>query len=255
MKAIFITPYQLQINQRQIFSFSILITSSQTFFHRDNAFLLALAISIALHVLAAVGIPGISFEKMVKPPELIIELAPPKPEPPPPPAPIKPPEPVKPKVVPPPQAKPLPQPLPKPVHTPQPISEPPPVIAVAPKVEAPPTFVAPTPEPPKPVPTVNQADIDSARNQYGSALSREIAKHINYPSIAKMRGWQGVVEIDFQLDGNGKILSQKIRTSSGFEVLDKQALEMVKKSNFPIPPEVLKSSAFNVTVPVSFRLE
>jgi protein TonB len=155
--------------------------------------------------------------------------------------------------------KPIPQPVVKTVNTPQPVSEPPQtVIAAAPKAEVTPTFVAPAlvvakPEPPKP--TVNQADLDSARNQYGSALSREIAKHINYPGIAKMRGWQGVVEIDFQLDGNGKILSQKIHTSSGFEVLDKQALEMVKKSNFPTPPEVLKSNAFNVTVPVSFRLE
>lgn len=231
---------------------------SQPFFNRDNAFLWALAISIGLHTIAVLKIPEISFEKMVKPPELIIELAQPKPEPPPPPAPIKPPEPVKPKVVPPPKVQPAPQPIIKPVNTPQPINEPPPVIAAAPKVEATPTFVAPTPvvtkpEPPKP--TVNQADLDSARNQYGSALSREIAKHINYPGIAKMRGWQGVVEIDFQLDGNGKILSQKIHTSSGFEVLDKQAIEMVKKSNFPVPPEVLKSSAFNVTVPVSFRLE
>ncbi len=232
--------------------------SSQLSFNRDNALAWAFAVSIGLHLIAAIGIPSISVEKMVKPPELIIELAPPKPEPPAPPAP-KPPEPVKPKVVPPPKAKPIAQPIVKPVNTPQPISEPPPVIAAAPKVDTTPTFVAPTPvvarpEPP-PKPTVNQADLDSARNQYGSALSREIAKHINYPGIAKMRGWQGIVEIDFQLDGYGKILSQKIHTSSGFEVLDKQALEMVKKSNFPTPPEVLKGNAFNVTVPVSFRLE
>ena len=231
---------------------------SQPLFNRENALIWAFFISIVLHLIAAIWIPNISFQEPVKPIELVIDLAPPKPEPPPPPAPVKPPEPVKPKVVPPPQIKPIPQPIVKPVNTPTPISEPPPVIAAAPKAEVTPSFVAPSPvvakpEPPKP--TVNQADLDSARNQYGSALSREIAKHINYPGIAKMRGWQGVVEIDFQLDGNGKILSQKIRTSSGFEVLDKQALEMVKKSNFPTPPEVLKSSAFNVTVPVSFRLE
>jgi protein TonB len=231
---------------------------SQPLFNRENALTWAFFISIGLHLIAAIGIPNISFPEPVKPVELVIDLAPPKPEPPAPPAPVKPPEPVKPKVVPPQQAKPIPQPIVNPVNTPTPISDPPPVITAAPKAEATPTFVAPTPivakpEPPKP--TVNQADLDSARNQYGSALSREIAKHINYPGIAKMRGWQGVVEIDFQLDGNGKILSQKIRTSSGFEVLDKQALEMVKKSNFPTPPEVLKSSAFNVIVPVSFRLE
>ena len=223
-------------------------------YNRDHAFAWALAISIAMHIIAAIGIPNISVEAMVKPAELIIELAQPKPEPP------APPEPVKPNVVQPPKAKVIPQPIVKPVNTPQPISEPlpPPVIAAAPKAEIPPTFVAPAPvvtkpEPPKP--TVNKADLDSARNQYGSALSREIAKHINYPGIAKMRGWQGVVEIDFQLDGNGKILSQKIHTSSGFPALDNQALDMVKKSNFPTPPEVLKSSAFNVTVPVSFKLE
>ena len=232
---------------------------SPPLFNRENALTWAFFISIGLHLIAALGIPNISMEEPVKPPELIIELAPPKPEPPAPPAPVKPPEPVKPKIVPPPKAKPIPQPVVKTVSTPQPVSEPPPtVIAAAPKAEVTPVFVAPTPvvakpEPPKP--SVNQADLDSARNQYGSALSREIAKHINYPGIAKMRGWQGVVEIDFQLDGNGKILSQKIHTSSGFEVLDKQALEMVKKSNFPTPPEVLKSNAFNVTVPVSFRLE
>jgi len=235
-----------------------LTKKSQPLFNRENALIWAFFISIVLHLIAAIWIPNISFQEPVKPIELVIDLAPPKPEPPPPPAPVKPPEPVKPKVVPPPQDKPIPQPIVKPVNTPTPISEPPPVIAAAPKAEVTPTFLAPTPvvaksEPPKP--TVNQADLDSARNQYGSALSREIAKHINYPGTAKMRGWQGVVEIDFQLDGNGKILSQKIRTSSGFEVLDKQALEMVKKSNFPTPPEVLKSSAFNVTVPVSFRLE
>jgi len=235
-----------------------LTKKSQPLFNRENALIWAFFISIVLHLIAAIWIPNISFQEPVKPIELVIDLAPPKPEPPPPPAPVKPPEPVKPKVVSPPQVKPIPQPIVKPVNTTTPISEPPPVIAAAPKAEVTPSFVAPAPvvakpEPPKP--TVNQADLDSARNQYGSALSREIAKHINYPGIAKMRGWQGVVEIDFQLDGNGKILSQKIRTSSGFEVLDKQALEMVKKSNFPTPPEVLKSSVFNVTVPVSFRLE
>jgi protein TonB len=235
-----------------------LTKKSQPLFNRENALTWAFFISTVLHLIAAIWIPNISFQEPVKPIELVIDLAPPKPEPPAPPAPVKLPEPVKPKVVPLQQVKPIPQPIVKPVNTPTPISESPPVIATAPKAEVIPTFVAPTPvvaKPEFPKPTINQADLDSARNQYGSALSREIAKHINYPGIAKMRGWQGVVEIDFQLDGNGKILSQKIRTSSGFEVLDKQALEMVKKSNFPTPPEVLKSSAFNVTVPVSFRLE
>jgi protein TonB len=47
-----------------------------------------------------------------------------------------------------------------------------------------------------------------------------------------------------------------VRTSSGFEALDKQALEMVKKAApFPLPPEALRSKTFNVIIPVSFKLE
>jgi len=230
---------------------------SQFSINRDNVFYWAVIISIILHTLAALEIPGISFEKM-KPKALVIELAPPKPEPPPPPPQPPKPEPVKPKVTPPP--KPVVQNIPKPVVTKSPEVAPPPpptVIAAAPKAEAPPpTFVAPvaTPEPPKP--TVNQADVDNAKNQYGNLLSREVAKHKQYPKIAQMRGWQGDVELDLQIDGSGNLVSSKVRTSSGFEALDKQALEMVKKAApFPLPPEALRAKTFNVIIPVSFKLE
>lgn len=194
----------------------------------------------------------------MKPKVLTIELAPPKVEPPPPPPPPKPPEPVKPKVVPPPQ--PVVQKLSQPVVTKTPETvppPPPPVIAAAPKAEAPqPAFVAPTPPPEPPKPTVNQADIESAKNQYGNLLSREVAKHKQYPKIAQMRGWQGDVELDLQIDGSGSLVTSKVRTSSGFEALDKQALEMVKKAApFPLPPEALRAKTFNVIIPVSFKLE
>ena len=38
---------------------------------------------------------------------------------------------------------------------------------------------------------MNQVDVDNAKNQYGNLLSREVAKHKQYPKIAQMRGWQG----------------------------------------------------------------
>jgi protein TonB len=230
---------------------------SQFSISRDNVFYWALVISITLHMLAALEIPAISFEKMIKK-EIIVELAPPKPEAPPPPPPPKPPEPVKPKVVPPP--KPVAQKLPTPVVQKSPEVAPPPppaVIAAAPKAEAPPpTVTAPVAPPEPPRPSVNQADVDNAKNQYGNLLSREVAKHKQYPKIAQMRGWQGDVEVDVQIDGSGNLISSKVRTSSGFEALDKQALEMVKKAApFPLPPEALRAKTFNVIIPVSFKLE
>ncbi len=231
---------------------------SSSLFNREHAFSWALCLSLALHLAALITLPKFDQEPLEPLKVLKVEIAQPEPVQEPQPKP----EPVKPKIE--------PKPIPKITPKPQPVVEnkvspvtlpeeppPPPVVTAAPKAEAKPTVVAqPTPpEPPKQV-TVNQDEIDNSRNQYGSLLSREIAKYKQYPKIAQMRGWQGDVAVDIQIDGNGNVLATKIHTSSGFESLDKQALEMVKKASpFPMPPAALRAKPFNVLVPVSFRLE
>jgi periplasmic protein TonB len=231
---------------------------------RDQALLWTLILSLCLHLTAFIWIPKPKFNAASPLLTLKVELAPPATPEPPPEPPIAP----EPKVEPKPQpvVKPIIKPVPK--HELAPITEPPPspqaepaeptppaVITATPKMQTPPVFTAPPPEPLKPTGPSPQ-DLDAARTLYGSQLAREIARHKQYPRIAQMRGWQGEVEIDLQLDGNGSVLSSKIHTSSGFDALDKQALEMVKKASpFPAPPEVLRGNAFNILVPVSFRLE
>ncbi len=231
----------------------------------SNTLLWAIIGSLLLHGLLALVIPDMRLDEVKTPDILEVELVK-KPEPPPP---VVPPEPVQPqpKVI---QPKPLPKPIAKPVPTPvvekiEPVVEPtlappPDVIAVAPKAEVtPPVHTVPTPVPVKPEPTpptVNQADIDDARGRYGNALWNAISKHKKYPKIAQMRGWEGEATVELLLDGNGKIKSKKIVQSSGYEALDKQALEMVEKAQpFPTPPEALRGNNFTITVPVPFKLE
>jgi protein TonB len=243
-----------------------LATYSRHLPNRDKGLLWALAFSIGLHVLAVLILPNIEIEAEKTPETLTIELAPAKkiepvtaPEPeqeiPTPPKPSPKPEPVvKPKL------PPLPSPLAEPPANqpevaPQPSS--PPVMTAAPKADVTPIITAPPPppEPPKPA-GPSQQDIDAARNQYGNLLAREIAKYKQYPRIAQMRGWQGDVMLELQLDSNGNVLSAKVHDSSTYESLDKQTLEMVKKASpFPFPPEALKGRSFTILVPVSFRLE
>lgn len=71
-----------------------------------------------------------------------------------------------------------------------------------------------------------------------------------------MRGWQGEVLVDLKLDSNGNVLESSIKLPSGYEILDKQALDMIAKA-IPLeaPPDILKNSVFNIQVPVSFKLE
>jgi protein TonB len=225
------------------------------------------AISIGLHLFAVLYMPNFEVETPQAPPEVLnIQIEAPKtPEPVTSPA-IEPepvPEPPKPKVRPKIEPKVIPTPKPAPIETyepqtvsPEPVDEPsPPVMSIPPTKESTPVFTAPPPPPPEPI-GPNQVDLDAARRGYADRLARAIAQHKQYPRIAQMRGWQGETIIDLKLDGNGAVLATSIARSSGFEVLDKQALEMVKKAApFPAPPEILKSSVFNIQVPVSFKLE
>ncbi len=222
----------------------------------NNTLMWALMGSLMLHTLIAVVMPKFATDAP-KQETLVVELiqqAPPPPPPPPLPEPVKP-EPIKPK----PPIKPMVKPLPIPTETKNDPTPPPPpeVIAVAPQVDAPPPPIPPVAivphDPPKPVIPV---DTSAARDNYDSALWAAIVKHKQYPRIAQMRGWQGEAVVELLLDGNGKLKAKKIIQSSGHEVLDKQALDMVEKAMpFPTPPEVLRGSSFSIKVPIAFKLE
>jgi protein TonB len=224
-------------------------------------------ISIVLHLSAALYLPNFNNDTAEPLPEVLnIQIEAPKaPEPIESPAIETPPvpEPPKPKVIPKIEPKVIPVQKPTPIETfepqttaPQAVEEPvsAPVMSVAPAAEATPVFTAPPPPPPPPGPS--QADIDAARRGYAEKLARAIAQHKKYPRVAQMRSWQGEVLVDLQLNNSGAVLESRIERSSGYEILDKQALEMVAKAApFPPPPDILKSSIFNIQVPVSFKLE
>ncbi|TFW70422.1 energy transducer TonB [Methylotenera oryzisoli] len=222
-----------------------------------------------LHGLLILIIPNIHFDAVQMPEVLEIQLVKqPAPTPPAPPQPAQPPA----EVVEP-QTKSIPKPTPKPVvkQTPSPIVQEarpitetpittvaPEVIAVKPAPERPaPTHTQPVAEPVKETPPMpSQAEIDNATGRYGNSLWNAISKHKKYPKIAQMRGWQGEAIVELELDGSGKLKSKKITQSSGYEVLDKQALEMVEKAvPFPTPPEALRNSNFTIVIPVPFKLE
>ena len=91
---------------------------------------------------------------------------------------------------------------------------------------------------------------------YSTTLAKAIAKQKKYPRIAQMRGWQGEIIIDLEIDGKGNLINSKIKQKSGFKILDKEGMAMIKRASpFPKPPKELESKIFNVIVPISFKLQ
>jgi protein TonB len=121
-----------------------------------------------------------------------------------------------------------------------------------PPVEAPPPAPAPKVQQPLPPPALDPAVL----REYGTMVSTAVAKKKVYPRLAVMRHWQGVTDLKLQIAVDGAVKSLSITRSSGYEVLDDQAMKMVKDA-LPLPnvPEALRGREFAIDIPVAFKLQ
>lgn len=250
----------------------------------NRRLLLALMLSLAAHALTIYLVPAPS-PAPPKPVEVLevqlVSVAPVQVEEAPPPPP-RPPAAEKPKPDPVPQARPVERRKPTPrkpvaqakpasppaeepvqapsVEPPDPPAEPPgPVAALAPAAPAAePAAPAPVLSPAPPPPGESHAALLRDRETlqgYERSLSAAAAEHRQYPRIARVRGWQGTAQILVRIGPNGQVQEVKVAESSGYEVLDRQALDMVRKALSRQPPPSSLRRWYEVTVPIHFRLE
>lgn len=235
----------------------------------DRTLVLAIVLSIVAHALILLAAPwwlDPSRKRLTAPP-IVARLVPLRPVP----------EPV-------PVAEPRPEPkaerVPRPVRAPPPtpIARPAPsqpTTIAAPAPQAPPTPEAPRdPEPvlPPPVASVPLARPEPAvpatagmaagaadpltLGQYRIAIIAAAKRYKKYPRLALDNNWEGQAEIRMVVGADGTIASISVKTRSGFEVLDQQALEMIRKAKPLAPiPAGLRGRGFTVDVPVVFSLK
>lgn len=78
----------------------------------------------------------------------------------------------------------------------------------------------------------------------------KILKNVSYPALARRLGWQGKVVLSFVIQPNGLIRDPQVARGSGYEILDRNALDSLKESApFPRPPVEAQ-----ITIPVIYRL-
>lgn len=198
----------------------------------------AIAISMAIHIILMIGLPKLN-KPLLIPQEMSVTIS----------------------------SSPIQKPIEK-IETPEPVKKVEPIQKkITPIIDKNAISVAqPTPKEVAPAPPaetvskipniVPQEQLTQHLESYSSLLANAIAKYKQYPKIAQMRGWQGTVIADLEIDSKGTVISIKIKKSSTYEVLDNEALEMIRKASpFPAPPESLRGKNFNVLVPISFKLE
>lgn len=92
---------------------------------------------------------------------------------------------------------------------------------------------------------------DEAIKQYAVWISKHIRK--SYPRIAQMRGWSGTVDVELSFNLNGAP-TVNLKSSSGYEVLDLDALKRLRDLEYPPVPEPLKGKPFKLDIPLVYSL-
>jgi periplasmic protein TonB len=233
---------------------------------QNRAFKYAVLASIVIHAALLFGFPQREASKRAAPPAPILaHLAqPPAAEPAP--APSTPEvaqsPPVKPRAKSALAKKPLAKapPAEPPAAEPPPASAPAQVIdsapAAAPALPAAPPIVARADPAPAPAsPSLEAVDAGSLA-QYRLQLISIARKYKRYPRVAMDNNWEGGVVVRMVIGASGMISALSIKTSSGHEVLDQQALEMFKKATplVQIPP-ALRGREFAIELRAIYSLK
>lgn len=151
----------------------------------------------------------------------------------------------------------MPMPLPVPVMVrPSVITAPVPLFNIAPPtpgVAPPPTM--PTASIAPPVPSAGQLTLSHAVETWQASLLAHIQQAKRYPVMARARRQQGVVVVHFTMDRQGNVLTANISKSSGYDLLDQEALAMVRRAQpLPKPPPEFTGSLDMVVGPIEFFL-
>jgi protein TonB len=94
---------------------------------------------------------------------------------------------------------------------------------------------------------------NAAVSNYPGKVVAKLRRALRYPSEARSRRLNGVVQVRFVVGGSGDVGSVGLAASSGSPVLDKAALATVKRAApFPPIPEGAGRSSWTFTVPLAF---
>jgi protein TonB len=200
--------------------------------HKQFAVLGALAVHVVLAAVLIFRRPEPEPVVVEQPTILYLRMTPPAPQPPKTvvkPAPDRPPTPTK-------AVKPV-----EPVLRPRPAAQPTPDIptptplAVAPRETTPEPPAAKPAAAPQPAASSASAEPRPSSNFQNQVLAR-IEQARRYPAAARARHEEGVATVRFKMSRGGKVLSASVTKSAGSALLDREAVDTVRRASLPAIP-------------------
>jgi protein TonB len=92
-----------------------------------------------------------------------------------------------------------------------------------------------------------------------ASWQKAVMSHLNrfkrYPDSARAHGIQGVVNVEFSIDRDGRVVNSRVAQSSGSSALDAEALATLRRANpLPAPPGQAADATLYLALPIHFRI-
>ena len=121
----------------------------------------------------------------------------------------------------------------------------------------------PDPQPPEQLESSEQASLASgspddirqdADHHLRMSILELVTAQLKYPTIARRRGWQGIVILELHIESDGHSSRLHVTETSGYPVLDQAAISSLQLASVPHAGQWLNGSAIDIMVPVEYRL-
>jgi protein TonB len=128
-------------------------------------------------------------------------------------------------------------------------------------MEAKPPEPAASPPPPAVTSAPNSASPSNAARlssiaSWQSVLLQHLQSRKHYPRAAQSRRQEGIAVVRFVLDRQGSLLSARLERSSGVEILDEEAVDLLHRAQpLPPPPPEVTSDRIELAIPIEFLLK
>ncbi|MCX5715231.1 MAG: TonB family protein [Candidatus Omnitrophica bacterium] len=104
--------------------------------------------------------------------------------------------------------------------------------------------------------TARDKGLTQPQEDYARIVQKRILDNLNYPAYAREAGFQGTVKLGLHLSYLGELLNVVVKSSSGYKVLDDNAVYVAKTVAFYPPfPSGLAQKDLWIEVPIAYRLD
>jgi periplasmic protein TonB len=89
--------------------------------------------------------------------------------------------------------------------------------------------------------------------EYRLQLIGAAPRYKRYPRVARENNWEGLVALRMAFSASGRVASLSVTKTSGYDVLDQQAMEMFKSAAAAVPvPPLLRGREFGFDLAVTY---